>query len=244
MFVAMAVVALLLGLLMYFRLHLAWRIMAARAGLDDVRPLPVSAMPETPVPENWVHCRFGSLDFDLPAEMAECPVFPKNGATILFFHCGSRSIWVALPEDRTDLLQALPVPPQGRGLSLPRLRLACCQVSSDDFRWTMSRQELAWHAWLIAASGLLRVRSDGRAETLFRQDLEGIVFFGRSLVSFDWQAKGSNVGGFMNFVDRSGECDPAWVRFVCQSVRFSGQSYPDTMPPEKVRALFQVVSEK
>jgi hypothetical protein len=154
--------------------------------------------------------------------MAKNMIIPENGVAPRAFHHGSRSVAVGLPEDtgKEDAMleNDLKLPPEGHGMSRPRLRLACYQASSADFRWTMSQDELRWYAWRIAMSGLLRLQ-DGLVETMFRPDMDAIVIFssGHHLASLDCQAKDRPVGSFMHFKDSSDDLDPKWVRCVCRS---------------------------
>jgi hypothetical protein len=138
---------------------------------------------------------------------------------------GSKWAIVDLPEDTRkggEFLKAmLKNLPQGQGLSRPRLRLTWWQTGSDDFRWSMSRSELRWHAWCIAMQRLGRPELDGWAETMFSSDFDGIVMFAASHLgaTFDWQATHEAVAGFIHFRDDSGKLDPQWVRCVCKSVK-------------------------
>jgi len=166
---------------------------------------------------------------------------------MLAFHNGSKCMIVELPEDLRDqqnfLQTAAKLPPEGQGMSRPRLRLACCQASSGNFRWSMSPEEVRWHIWCIAMAGILRCYPDGRAETLCRDDLEGIVLLSGNerYATFDWEVKGKNVGAYIHFKDDSGALDATWVHCVCESVRCSGESYPAEMSKQELPAC-QILS--
>lgn len=247
MLLAVAVVALVLGLVLHYRVHLIWRVGAWYGGFTDVEAIPVGPMPATPTPEDWKHCRFGSIEFDLPPQLTENLTAPENGATALVLYDDSRKVMIHLPRDQADLLawqeETLGLPPQGQGLSLPRLRVACWEASFDDFRWSMSRQEVHWHLWRVTMSPMMQLSSGGTAETLFRDDLEGVARFTDNASFFDWQAENTTIGGSFLFEDSRDETDPNWMRSVCQSLRFSGECYPERMTREEVLALFEVVSE-
>ena len=244
MLLATAVFALVLGLTIHYRMHLWWRYSAAGTRLTDVEAIPTGPMPDAPSPKAWSHCRFGSLEFVLPLKLT------KNleaAPGLLCLHDDSRSVIIRLPTDLTDelafLQTDLAMPPQAQGLSCPRLRVACYQSSFDGFRWSMTQEEVRWHVWRVAMSPMLRLRSDGWVETLFRNDLEGVAHFGGEHAAFDWQTKHGKVGAYIHFKQQDGEIDPTWVRSVCQSLRFSGEAFPQRVPKKKVLALFQVVSE-
>jgi hypothetical protein len=225
---AVAVLVLLLGLTFHYRCHLLFRLGMARGDIPDVKAIPAGPMPDTPDPKGWTPCSFGSLRFDLPPAMASGAATPptrmRSGRHMLF-HDGSKSVIVSLPEDTRDsdelLLSKLKLPPQGRGLSMPRLRLACCQVGTSDFRWSMSAEEVSWHVWRVCMSPTLRSESDGAAETLFRSDLDGILMLAgnRRHAIFNWQTAKKPLTGFLFFKDSAVDLDPIWVRSVCKSVR-------------------------
>ena len=73
------------------------------------------------------------------------------------------------------------------------------------------------------------------AETLFRDDLEGIALFGGGgrHASFDWEAKDKNVGAYIHFNDASGALDTTCGALRCESVRCSGESYPAQMSKDE-----------
>jgi hypothetical protein len=247
MLIGTAIFALLLGLGIHYRFHLLLVYGSARGTLPDVQAVPNGPMPDSPPPADWVHCRFGSLEFDVPAELTKDVVAPENGATLLGLCADSRKIIMTLPTDHTDIaayLQSMGVPRQGQGLSGPRLRLACCQASASDFRWSMAPEEVHWLTWRIAMGSLIRLKGDsGWIETLFRDDLEGVVYLGGTSASLDWQSIDSKASGYINFVSYTADVDPAWVRPVCQSVRCTGECFPERMTQEKVRSLFEVISK-
>jgi hypothetical protein len=240
LFIATAVLVFLLGLGMavHFRTHLVIRYMMWRGNLTDVKAIPASPMPDAREPKDWVRCRFGSLQFNLPPKMAGSVETPKNGAPYRAFRDGSKSVIVALPEGTADtekwLQTELKLPPQGRGMSRPRLRLALCQASSADFRWSMSQEEVRWHAWCIAMNAFGRLQPDGWAETMFGADLDGILLIrqNRKHACFDWQANRKAIGGFIHFRDDSSEPDPEWMRCVCKSVQLCEEPHSGK-PSEK-----------
>jgi hypothetical protein len=247
LFVAFTVVALVLGLVIHYRAHLVWCVAASRLGLADVQRVPVTAMPDAAVPEDWVACRFGSLQFDLPPGFVRSVQgSPKGGMIVL--RDDPRAMMIYLPGDQTDsgeLLQSdLEMPPEGRGLSMVMLRLACFQTASNEFRWSMSPEEVRWFVWRISIGRFMRMGSEQRAETLMCDDLEGAAYYRSGCAELDWRSKESQASGNIHFIDKSEEeIDPAWVRAVCRSLRFTGESLSRPRSREEVEALFQVITE-
>jgi hypothetical protein len=206
----------------------------ATGSLPEARAIPTSPMPDAPEPKDWLPCRVRAIQFSLPPEMAKDGETPKNASSHRVFHDDARSIIVAMPEAIAESVEFfqddLKMPPQGQGLSLPRLRAAWCQASSRDFRWTMSPAEVRWHAWCVAMNGLFRPQADGWAETTFTTEMDGILFISEDHrhASFVWQANNYPIDGYMHFKDASAEPDLAWVRSVCRSVRVYEESHSAT----------------
>jgi hypothetical protein len=230
----MVVVALVVGFgvvtlaVLHYRAHLLWRYEANRLGLQDVQAISDCPMPESPTPSGWIPCRVGCIAFSLPPELASNPVAPKNGASFLTFQHGSRAVVVAMPtaaNEFSDLLKAASeLCPESQGFTMPRLRRACYQASSDDFRWSMTPDEVRWHAFCITTRKLIRPKSVGHTESLLRRDLDGIIQFGGERAVFDWQSNDRNCGGYMHFIDHNEKIDPTWIRAVCQSLKVSNES--------------------
>lgn len=226
---ALAAVALVLVLgvvaliALHYRSHLFWRYEASRLGLNNVQAIPDRPMPDSPTPDGWVRCRVGRIEFGLPPELASNRVVPKHAASLVIFHDGTRRVDVDLPTDMSEfsglLKAASELCPRSQRFTLPRLRQACYQASSDDFRWSMTREEVRWHAFCITTGKLFRISPTGHTESFFRQDLDGIIHFDGKWSILDWQSNDCAVGGSMHFIDRGEQADPTWVRAICQSLK-------------------------
>ena len=218
--VVLAVVALLA---LRYRSHLFWRYESTRLGLHQVQAIPDRAMPDSPTPDDWFRCCVGCIEFSLPPELASNRVADKSAASPVTFQHGSRAVVVALPADASEFSSlfnaASELCPQPQRFTMPKLRRACYQASSDDFRWSMTPNEVRWHAFCITTGKLIRFKSDGHTESLCRQDLDGIVHFGGDRVVFDWQSNNCTWGGYIHFIDHGDKADPTWIRAVCQSLK-------------------------
>ena len=248
MLLAIAVCALAIVFLLPYRYHLYWQL----SGLQHVRSIPTSPMPESPPPSTWPRCSFGPYEFALPRELAKNLKARrgKNGNVVLVFSDQSRSVVMPVPTDPADVraiaasLQGdFAIPPEGREHSLTRLRIASYQSSGEDFRWTMTPGQVRWLAWCITMRRWFNLLSATHAEYLLRDDLEGILDFGPpgTPVSFDWQTCDDRFGGSVVFTDRKSEVDCRWIRAVCRSLRFS-ESRVRHLPENEgeLRNLFQM----
>ncbi len=242
-------------LIVHYHAHLRWRLVWACSGWNRVGAIPMHCMPDTPIEENWPRCRFGPLEFILPPEFVNRGEIETNdnGAIFLAFRDEFRSMMIVLPttaEDRERLFAELredyALPSEGQRLSLTRLRPASYRASADDFRWSMTEQEVRWHAWCISMRRVFTLgsRESTEYEYLLHDDVEGILNLrpGAKNASFDWQTADDCFVGSIMFAQKSGQIDPAWIRRVCQSVKFSASRMPKPIPQEKdkLRALLEI----
>lgn len=231
------VVAIVVLLGSYYRIHLFWRYTAWHLKLQDVPSIPDVTMPESPIPKGWIRCRVGHIEFSLPPELASNRSIPKTNAAIVMFQHGSRLVVVFPTEDESefsDLLKtASELCPHSERFTMPRLRHACYQASSNNFHWSMTPDEVRWHAFCMTTGELLRPSKSFRyTESFFRQDLDGIVQFGRDRGILFWQSKDPTWGGFIHFIEHnSAMIDTSWMRSACQSLKISNETDTEIQPP-------------
>lgn len=220
-------VAFIVGVLVLtglrYHTHLFWKYEEKRLGLQSIRAIPDDPMPKTLIPDDWVRCRVGCVEFSLPYELAASETASANGSSLFLCQHGSRVVAVSACIDEYEvaglLKAATHLCPGSQCYTMPSLRLACYQASSDDFSWAMTPEEVRWHAFCITTSQLIRPTSDGHTESLLRDDLEGIAHFFCEGAAFEWQSKVHMRGGYMLFTDRRETSDRDWIRAVCQSVK-------------------------
>ena len=245
MLLAVAVFALVLGLLVRFGPHVWWRLGRPRTMCSKVHRVPTGPMPAAETPDDWVRCRFGSLELALPPDLAKGLRKTGNGLGCVVLETGTRAMFLHLPESSKDVVQffeeSTAASPELRQLSPTRLRLAMHQASWDDFRWSMSRQELASHMFLVSSASLYYFESREKVETLFRGDIEGLLDVVGKVADFQWYSTDGRAWGTINFVQKSGDVDLSWVRPVCHSMRFTGEIYSDSLTDEELAELFEIV---
>lgn len=245
MLLAVAVFALLLGLLVRFGPHVWWRFGPASTASSKVQPVPTGPMPAAETPDDWVRCRLGSLELELPPDLAKGFRTTGNDSGCAGFKGDRRAMLISLPESSEEMVQFLKGPaaafPELRELSPARLRLAMHEASWDDFRWTMSRQELASHTFLVELAVSARPKGTQKVETLFRDDMEGLLMVAREHADFKWYSTDRLAFGSIVFLLGSRDIDLSWVRPVCHSLRFTGEIYSDSVTDEELAKLFEIV---
>ena len=209
--------------------HVMWKYAEARLDSDEVHAIPVSEMLQTDIPNDWASVRVDGMEFRLPSDVVETQDQPSPDL-VIFQNGVGVMVMVARPADNGELYEMFDVAkirPELKGVTLPKLRWYCCQASSSDFRWSMSHGEVRWHAFCMTAGQLLWSRMSGRAETLFRDDVDGIVYFDGKFASFSWEHKQSKQGGYINFRGASPTIDANFVRGVCESFKFSVEPHAE-----------------
>ncbi len=244
MLLAVAVFALLLGLLVRFGPHVWWRFGRPRTVCSKVQRVPVSPMPAAETPEGWVRCRFGSLEVDLPPDLAKGFETTRNDWGSAVFEDDTKAMFLRLPENGEEAARLFKEPaaafPGLRQLSPAKLRLTMYEASWDDFHWSMSRQELASHMFLVSFANLIGSRD--KVETLFRDDIEGLLEVTGRFADYQWYSTDGSAWGLITFVQKSGNIDLSWIRAACHSLRFSGEIYSDGVTDEELAELFEIVT--
>ncbi|MBX7071574.1 MAG: hypothetical protein K1X71_00390 [Pirellulales bacterium] len=172
--------AVVVGIVFHYRLHFLWVYSARRLDLYDIHAIACGDMPETSIPDNWVPCHFGGMELSLPPELAENKL-PPNGSVASRFSHGLSDLGVGPPEDTTEMSQYFDamskLSPASRRLTRARFRLACFEADADNFRWSMTPEEVVSHTFYATNSKLIIHPREGRVETLFRDDIEGLLHF-------------------------------------------------------------------
>ena len=101
--------------------------------------------------------------------------------------------------------------------SFPQLSLACYQVSTRDFHWSMSAEEVRLLMLRIQLSRHVRLRNEVSVESFWGEKFNGLLRFSDSgRATFSWET-GKN-GGRLLFKNRDGPVDKDVVRAICQAI--------------------------
>ena len=220
--------------------HLVWKW----SNSFDVKAIPTVPMPRGAFTEESVLVKVGSVELRIPEPLGHDARPVAGGLVGLHCDSDSKEVFVGLPysnrETRRAFHKELADLPDRYRKSVPQLHVAIYQASSEDFSWSMSFDELQWHAWLIKKSRGIRVSSVSHVETLFGDEIEGILLVMQRSAVFEWYSKDGNAYGNVFFEEPMGEIDLKWVRPVCASLRFSGEVYPYEMTIEDLTKLVEL----
>jgi len=201
-------------LLVYHRSHLLWKYEEWQGNLQDVRAIPDGPMPELDIPDDWVECSVGCMTFRLPPEMAAGKTIEKTGRAVAYqYEQRKISVFLTPRDNRPGLIQH---PISGKTITFPRVLLESYRTNADDFRWSMSPQEVQWHRDCMVPRHFGYQTS---VELLFREDIDGILAFDKhNRHNFEWQNTSGTASGFIYFEDKGEKPDHDWMRRVCRSI--------------------------
>jgi len=228
--------------LFHFGSHLQWRFSPGWVTTLGIQPVPVSALPENPTPDDFARCQLGPLAFSVPKRMASSPKFQGEWLSGVVLRDGPREVFVGLPHDNRQVAGAIRLEFADAGglSSIPRLWAEVYAASPSDFRWSMSRQELARHQRLLKYAFLGRSLFATAVETSFGDQVEGLLVIREGLTTFEWVAAGGDVAGNLWFSQRDGKIDPAWIRPICASLQYIHGVFGDEITVDEVAKLFRV----
>ena len=222
--------------------HLQWRLSPGWITTRGSQPMPVSTLPDSPSSDDVARCQFGPLAFSVPKQMASSPKFQGERMSGVILRDGPREVFVGLPHDNRQVAGAIRLEFADAGglSSISRLWAEVYAASPADFRWSMSRQELARHQRLLKFAFLGRGPSARAVETSFGGQVEGLLVLREGMTTFDWAAADGDVAGNLVFSQRSGKIDPAWIRPICASLRYTHGVFGDEITADDVAKLFRV----
>jgi hypothetical protein len=199
--------------------HIWWAYQISRHGAK-VPSIPVSALQAPGHTTGWFTARIGPLSFKLPPEIAE-----EAERSV-----GKTRNTISLKTPSVELLIFVPFKSQtGANVDLVQAaaRLNCSPTqfiaagyreSTDDFRWTMSRDQLQRHQILLNLGYIYPHNAGTKVESLFDGAPEGLLMIhDRTRAVFEWYAKSGTAAGFVGF-SSTGGLNLDHVRDICASV--------------------------
>ena len=213
---------------MRFELHLRWLWLAQihQRDMEDFVPIPDSPMPEIVVPDGWVRCRIGCLEFSLPRDLATNRIDFSEYGELATFYLGSTQVYVDGPMPATEKLlfsssNVSEVLGDSECWTVPRIQLECYRADSSMFHWSMSRSEVRRYAFVMAMCHIIRSGNGqgSRVEYLHGDDIDATVLFtGKGRAALHWESRKENVWGTVSVTDSEEHLDSNLVRIVCQSM--------------------------
>lgn len=116
--------------------------------------------------------------------------------------------------------------PQRRTFTLPKLLVEFHRTGADNFRWSMTPEEVRWHAYCMSDGHIARLNTD-HAEFLSGPGWDGFLSIDDKRVSLSWQAVDRKAGGFIHFGGKNrNRPDLSLVRAICQSIKLAEKTTP------------------
>ncbi len=178
-------------------------------------------MPEVVVPESWMEHSLGCLHFRLPPDL-----LPQVSATLTsrqitdspldprYVDFCNENIHVVIDQNLYDSQEFLQLasrmhPARKKISTMNELRLVSCGEAADDFSWSMSRKEAAWHTFILSLRlSMIRIDTE-RTESYTGRNWEGTLLFVKNIdkysrkkdiLQFLCECNSCPVQGIINFI--------------------------------------------
>jgi hypothetical protein len=238
---ALVAIALLVCLFLWgFGPHFHYWLTTGWMLSDDIAAIPVSPLPETAIPADYVRCRFGSISFRAPRSMTVRPEFKMRTVMLK-----DEVSWLLmfLPSDNGERLDVIrrEFAVLGEFTSIPRILAANYSARPADFRWSMTQEELARHRCFMRHRGATVATA---VETSFGKNIEALLhIYGGGpigVADYEWYGNGGAAAGTLIFGQESSPVHLEWIRAICASLEFNGEIFPENITTEELAKLFRV----
>jgi hypothetical protein len=223
--------------------HIHWAYLLSRQDVK-IAPVTVKELKASGQTAGWAKCRIGPLSFELPAEFAENATreVGKTAGTVTLTEGDlelSLFIPYRIPAGQKTSLMAMADELQ---MSVQDMVVAGYRSSTDDFRWTMSRDELRRHQKLLSLSQpgffphergvFVETETDGAMKSV-------LILNAAEIAMLQWQAGAAN--GFLTFVHKKGKLDLEMVRNVCHSLACDESRLGDPFTKKAMRTALDAM---
>jgi len=217
--------------------HLLWLMNSI-----DATSVPIGPLQAVAPPAGAERCHVGSVSILLTPEWRrDVRAIDVLGGG-LEFRSGQRTVFVGLAQNNEATYQAHQALAANLSEQSPmRLRAAAYRACNNDFRLSMSWQEFEDFQRLLSYKLLACSRSAVGVEELYRDDLEGLLIVYNRHASFEWVSADGQAAGSLFFGDRSAQIDLEWMRTICASIQFSGQTSSDRPTQDELDRILQQV---
>ncbi|MGE5194028.1 MAG: hypothetical protein ACM3U2_16150 [Deltaproteobacteria bacterium] len=226
--------------------HIYFKFQLAR---NEVRiaSVPVTELKAPGRTAGWADCRIGPVSLKLPSALAENADRSVEQGTISFSTPGQQfSTNIPFRIDPQTRAEHAKLADEFK-MSPTRLIAESYRKGTDDFRWSMSREELR-HLQVLLQMGVSNFpHSHAMAvETRFDGAVEGVLIHGdRQAAIFHWQTTSGVAFGVLLFRQKEGDLDLDWVRDVCKSLACDESRLGDKESSKKdLRELLEMIEVK
>jgi hypothetical protein len=200
--------------------HIQWAYIISRNDIK-VQAVAVKELKASGSIDGWASCRIGPLSFQLPSELAENAQrdLGKSAGTVTLTDGDLQLTFFVPVQMSADQKTSLMAFADEMHMSLLKMIVASYRSSTDDFRWTMSRDELRSHQRLLSLSQpqFFPHERGVTVETAFEGPQEAVLIVSNAeSAMYQWATPAAK--GYVSFVLPKGKLDLDMVRNVCQSM--------------------------
>ncbi len=224
--------------------HIVWKFMLSRNGAK-VPSVPVTTLKAPGQTQGWMTCRAGALTFKLPKDFAESAErsISKKSQAMISFKTGDLEIVVHIPFKVPENAEPPPLVQMADFMKDSPIQMIAesYRTSTDDFRWTMSRDELRRHQMLVNLGFYYPQYQHARgvkAESLFEGPLEGMLtIHDKSQATYEWRFKSKVTAGVLGFAATGKSLDLDQVRDICMSISCDESRLTAGFTPAQMEAI-------
>lgn len=206
----------------HYRFHLLWLVQERQFKSKQLVPVRCVQLPEVAVPDEWVKCRVGCMEFNLPSVFATNIVYRHNTKEDVQFRFGEKVVAIVEPMKTDDPLLSISskIFDTPDNLTFPHLEVLCYKMDYNRFIWSMTSSQVRQYMYLIALRRILYRSNEANCwmEYSLGGDIDMTVFFEKCHVTLRWECQRVGMDGYAHFFDLEDTIDWDWVRAICRSM--------------------------
>jgi hypothetical protein len=211
----------------YYRYHIYWKYVEYQYNLQNVKKIPDKPMPEMNIPKNWEKYSWEYMSFYLPPGAS---LIDKIKDTVVYniknTEHGEIKLILTLHSVTPDFFKSLdlpsqPRPPNNEFWTSPQLRLKIFSAEANDFRWSMTPNDVRWHILAIYERSGFNAIQTKNTESILKSDLVCDLNFCENFIWLNWQCPSCSKGGYINFYTQNKEQGVVLniIRLISQSIK-------------------------
>lgn len=203
--------------------HFYWKYIEWQHDLRQINAIPNRPVPEIDIPPDWTVHTWKCLSFSMPPDTYV--LTEVDNGNIIVYSCSELNMIITHSPLMPEIKEFLAVSSQmvltrNRTMTLPEIKSEFSKRGACDFRYSMRPEEVRSHIYAMTTRSSLYIDNAKFAETLSKNNWEGVLFFEENHVGMDWQCvEGKNMG-YVTFKAPDGQIlDHDVIRRISQSMK-------------------------
>lgn len=208
--------------------HFYWFYVTQKLNVHKCKALPVALITNKTLPSAWVQCQEFGVKFSLPLELATNKlVLGETNGPVVFTSTESSVIFDPprkISEFKLGMIRSLLLK-----MTLPEMEKLALETSVDDFRWSMSKTEVACLIKLMLLREIINENEVIKGEWLDFQKFKGLITYRDGAIQLRWQYEDNEMVGCIEV--RYSEAitnAPALIYGICNSLKVIEVTEPES----------------